>query len=296
MFHFVYQTTNTVNGKIYIGKHSTDDIDDGYLGSGKLLAWAIEKYGPEFFVREILAQFETEKQALEFEREIVTLEFIELPNNYNLIEGGNAKYGMNRAKCDVVCDGITYPNRHAMAKEYPDFNRFNFIANYKNGLYRFVNDDMHNETLVNYEKLYNAERERLKKWNEESLVNIKTAASKIITEYNKSEAKKARNVEVHTGRKRPASTRKKLSDSKKKFIARNGTTFLGKGCVYATDNETGELKRFSSDELIPENFTRGNGSNTTAGRRWYNKDGVNKLLFETEVPEGFELGMIKCKS
>lgn len=37
MKHFIYQTTNLIDGKWYRGKHSTKNVDDGYLGSGKLL-------------------------------------------------------------------------------------------------------------------------------------------------------------------------------------------------------------------------------------------------------------------
>ena len=34
-YHFVYITTNTINGKQYVGDHSTNNINDHYLGSGK---------------------------------------------------------------------------------------------------------------------------------------------------------------------------------------------------------------------------------------------------------------------
>jgi group I intron endonuclease len=52
--HIVYKTTCLVNGKIYIGLHSTDDLNDGYLGSGSLLNKAVQKYGTSQFKREIL--------------------------------------------------------------------------------------------------------------------------------------------------------------------------------------------------------------------------------------------------
>jgi hypothetical protein len=45
MNYFIYKTTNLLNGKYYIGMHVTNQIDDGYLGSGKYLNNAIKKYG-----------------------------------------------------------------------------------------------------------------------------------------------------------------------------------------------------------------------------------------------------------
>jgi len=54
--------TNKVNGKRYIGCHKTDDVDDGYMGSGKLIRRAIKKYGSENFAKEVLATFKNDSE------------------------------------------------------------------------------------------------------------------------------------------------------------------------------------------------------------------------------------------
>ena len=55
----IYRTTNKIDGKFYIGQHVTKNLEDGYLGSGKRIGYAIRKYGPENFIREILFDFGT---------------------------------------------------------------------------------------------------------------------------------------------------------------------------------------------------------------------------------------------
>lgn len=86
--NIVYKTTNLVNGKIYIGVHSTNKIDDGYLGSGRIFRRALKKYGEDNFEREILFDFDSTEKAYNKERELVDKEFIERSDNYNFITGG----------------------------------------------------------------------------------------------------------------------------------------------------------------------------------------------------------------
>ena len=86
--YFIYLTTNLINGKKYIGKHF-GELDDGYLGSGKLLQRAISKYGVENFSREILDFSKSEEENCEKEKYYIAL--FDACNNemfYNIHEGG----------------------------------------------------------------------------------------------------------------------------------------------------------------------------------------------------------------
>lgn len=92
MLFIVYKTTNKQNGKIYVGSHRTDNLDDGYLGSGKLLKLALKKYGPENFDRVVLAEFNNVADMFAYEAQIVDEAFVARRDTYNLKVGGEGSY------------------------------------------------------------------------------------------------------------------------------------------------------------------------------------------------------------
>ena len=49
MYGYIYETTNLINGKKYIGKHKSIDFDPNYKGSGQVLKKAFSKYGKNNF-------------------------------------------------------------------------------------------------------------------------------------------------------------------------------------------------------------------------------------------------------
>lgn len=86
--YVIYQITNKANGKIYIGAHKTDNMNDSYFGSGIHISRAIKKYGLDQFVKEILFQYDNEIEMYEKEREIVNEIFINRKDTYNIALGG----------------------------------------------------------------------------------------------------------------------------------------------------------------------------------------------------------------
>ena len=92
MFYCLYQITNLVNGKIYVGVHKTKNLNDGYMGSGKVIKSAIEKYGIDNFKKDILETFENAEAMYAREKEVVTDEFLLREDTYNLRRGGNGGF------------------------------------------------------------------------------------------------------------------------------------------------------------------------------------------------------------
>lgn len=92
MRHFLYKITNNVNGKFYIGIHSTNlpFEKDTYFGSGTALKAAIRKYGKENFTKTLLKECMSREKLLQEEKELVTQNLVESADCYNLWPGGQA--------------------------------------------------------------------------------------------------------------------------------------------------------------------------------------------------------------
>lgn len=87
-YHYFYKIINNLNGHFYYGVHNTNDLNDGYMGSGTRLRYAYKKYGIENFTKEILKFFDTSKEAFEYEAEVVNEDLIKDNNCYNIKQGG----------------------------------------------------------------------------------------------------------------------------------------------------------------------------------------------------------------
>jgi len=91
-YHYIYKTTHIASGRFYIGMHSTDNLEDGYMGSGKRIRNIINKYGKESCSFEILEHFSDRKSLASGEKEIVNGELLKNPLCINLTTGGHGSW------------------------------------------------------------------------------------------------------------------------------------------------------------------------------------------------------------
>jgi hypothetical protein len=92
MYHYLYKVTNNINGRYYFGAHSTNKLDDGYLGSGVQIKRAIVKYGSENFKKEILCYCSSESELYELEELVVDQSLVENKMCYNSTVGGKGGF------------------------------------------------------------------------------------------------------------------------------------------------------------------------------------------------------------
>jgi hypothetical protein len=87
-YHYIYKTVNIINSNFYIGLHSTNNINDGYMGSGDRIRSSIRHYGKDNHTFEILEFLDSRDLLLSREREIVNRDLLKNPLCLNIMEGG----------------------------------------------------------------------------------------------------------------------------------------------------------------------------------------------------------------
>ena len=98
--------------------HSTNRIDDGYLGSGKRLYYELNKYGRNNFKFEILEQFNSREELVQAEIGLITEQDLKNPNCLNLKSGGSGGFTKEASLRGSVKGNATHTARLKQDKEY----------------------------------------------------------------------------------------------------------------------------------------------------------------------------------
>lgn len=117
-YHYFYRIVNKINNHFYYGVHSTNDLNDGYMGSGTKLHTAFKKYGIENFTKEILLFFDNTEEAYEYEEKMVNEEMVKSKDCYNVQLGGKS---INTTGLRMVKD--KNGNRFMVDKDNPQIGK-----------------------------------------------------------------------------------------------------------------------------------------------------------------------------
>lgn len=117
-YHFTYKTVNYINGRYYLGMHSTNRLADGYLGSGKRLYYELKKYGRDNFKIEILKQFNSREELVQAEINLITEQDLKNPNCLNCKPGGEGGFSKEIQKIGSTIGNI---EKRRLEREDPEY-------------------------------------------------------------------------------------------------------------------------------------------------------------------------------
>lgn len=260
-YHYIYKTICLITNRFYIGMHSTDNIDDNYLGSGKRLWNSINYHGKENHKKEILEFFSSRDELKLREKEIVNKELINDVYCMNLQLGGGGGFKDNS----------------------------HMVKTCKAGNEKFIKNMLDPE----YRKIF----------------------SQKMSEANKKSFELGKRVGVNfydwTGKKHTEQSKQKLSSKKKNTGIGSdnsvwGMKWMNKECknkmVKPEDfahylSMDWQFGQYLSEEkkLILRNSldnARKYYKPSCTGRKWVNKDGKNKRVYEDELKSFFDDGWV----
>lgn len=253
MIHSVYKTINLINQKYYIGKHSSENPNDDYLGSGKALQRAIKKHGPENFKKEVLFLYESEVEAYNKEREILEeLDGVKDPLCYNLCYGGVGFWKGSTHTTDAR-DKISEGNKGKVRTD-----------RHKEQLREFhtgkILSDETKEKIREKRALQVMSEDTKKKISESNMGRIQTAeAREKISKAHTGRPSIRKGIECSEETKKRMSDAQKgrivTEEAKEKLREYTGDKNSQFGSIWITDGNTN--MKIKKDMIIPEGWSRG---------------------------------------
>jgi group I intron endonuclease len=157
---YIYKTTNLVNDRCYIGKKNKSEFDSSYYGSGIALQSAINKYGKQNFIVEVLHWATTVEELNQLEITAIA-EHKSINNTYNIAAGGDggdttSSHPNKKAVIKKRGDGIK--SWHSSLTEEAKIERGKKISAAKkgksNGHEGLVHSDITKQKMSNANKSY----------------------------------------------------------------------------------------------------------------------------------------------
>ena len=96
-YRYIYKITCTAGSfkdKFYFGQHTTDNLNDGYKGSGKKINDYYKKHSKEY-IKEIISYHNSQEELNQAEYDIIK-EWLGNPMCLNLCKGGNSVWNIGK--------------------------------------------------------------------------------------------------------------------------------------------------------------------------------------------------------
>lgn len=284
MYHYFYKITNNINGHFYYGIHSTDNLDDGYMGSGRYLRRAYKKFGIENFTKEIIKFFENREDCANFEKEIVTEELVNDPNCYNISLGGE----------QTSCKGTVsvYDKDEQIYKRVliKDKSKYESINGGKVQVYDTIEKTykrVSSEEYISNKDRYNS----VNPFPKNSIfVYLKTDESKKVFLINKDDFDDKLHV-ISDNHFQKGKVLVKDANGQKYFVDINDERYLSGELLHISKGYkfTDEQRRKLKNKHKEMGYQRGE-RNSQFGTKWINKDGVTKKIKKDELQSYIENG------
>ena len=258
---YIYETTNLINGKKYIGKHISNKFDDNYYGSGIGLKRALNKYGKENFKIKILEEVEDLALLSKLETDyIIKFNAVKDNNYYNNSYGGEDKGWSGINKMYKEKPDLWRRNREKSSKSQTGQKRtLETKTKISNSLKGRIFSEEHRKNISESAK------KRLSMLNKEERYKIglnfgtlgKPSLIKGRTKYNSEQVRKATERMVRTKNSKEwketigKDTAKKISQTRKeKGLAKGkNNPMYGTKTVYVSNIELDIVKRVKIEEL-----------------------------------------------
>ena len=258
----IYKITNNIDGNVYIGKHKTNDKNDGYMGSGLYLRHAQEKYGIENFTKEILFECSSEEEMDKKERELVNEDFVKRDDTYNIALGGNdALYQLTQDGSNV----LRHTSKGHVTVVDKNGNTFSVLktdSRYINGDVVSFNtgkviafDKIKNKNVIVSKEEYHNNKERYIGVTTGN-VSVKDIDGNIhYVSVNDERYLSGKLIPLWYGRKHTDETKQKISDALSKASKGEGNSQYGTKWIH--NNSLRKNKKINKDCLLEEGWEDG---------------------------------------
>jgi hypothetical protein len=147
-YNYIYVTRCIISDTFYVGMHSTNNLEDGYLGSGKRLHNSINKYGKENHTIEILEHFKNRKDVSIREKELVNENLLKDPKCMNIVLGGDGGYNLKAVEINKLKKGKKYEQifkTAEMVEHRKKIARDNYSKSIEKYNFKNIDKDKHSE-------------------------------------------------------------------------------------------------------------------------------------------------------